>query len=384
MKKKKILILGASGEMVPLMELARKEGYTVLATDRNPGSEGLTAADIPFVLDASDLTNVMAIATGHQVEAVITRTELLLPVLAEVCARLGLSGPSPEVAALSVDKFLFREQMAKAGIRTPKYASPETPREVQHAIIHTGLPAIVKPVDFSGSTGVRRVSDLKEAEDAWISAKNLSPAGRVIIEELLEGREVSVETWTEGKITRIAAITDKLISGNGHFVELGHSIPTSVTPTERTEIETTVKLMARAMDLNQCLTHTELMLTAQGPVIIETGARPGGDLIGLKLVEMATGINMNKVMLYLSLGRRIPPLTPDTGAAAIRFVTTDNRKRFETFHPLLIKDPNFAGYCSLRDDDPGKLHSSADRLAWYLFSAPDSQSLKNTLDLCDE
>jgi biotin carboxylase len=384
MMQKKILILGASGEMVPLMELARREGYQVRATDRNPRSEGLAAADIPFSIDASDLSRVMGIATGHQVDAILTRTELLLPVVAEVCARLGLPGPSRKAAAMSVDKYLFREEMAKAGIRTPKFASPTLAREVRRAILHTGLPAIVKPVDFSGSTGVRRVNGLKDAEAAFQVAMEISPSRRVIVEELLEGKEVSVETWTEARKTTIAAITDKIVSGNGRFVELRHTIPAALNNGERAAIEAAVQQMTAVMELNHCLTHTEVMLTSHGPVIIETGARPGGDLIGLRLVELATGISMNKVMLYLATGRKLPVLAPGSGAAAIQFVTSDNKHHFDHHHPLLVKDPNFVGFCSLRDDDPGRLHSSADRLAWYLFKAPDLQTLSNTLKRCDE
>lgn len=382
--KKKILILGAGEEMIPLMDIARSEGYLILATDRDCRSKGLAHADVKINLDATDVVTVLAIAVGHQIDAVLTRSELLLPVVAYVCSKCGLPGPSEEVAALSVDKYLFREKMASAKIRAPKYYMPEKASEVRSAIDVTGFPAIVKPVDFGGSNGVSKVTTLPEAKQAWENARNVSPSGRVIFEELLEGREVSVETWTEAGRTHVAAITGKTVSDNGHYVELRHTIPVLLNPFEAEAIKAEVQKMAGVMQLNQCLAHTEVILASQGPVIIETAARPGGDLIGLRMVEMATGINMNKVMLYLALGRKVPEWIPRSGATAVQYVTSFNRSFAETNHDILTKDPNFAGYCKLRDDDPERLVSSADRLAYYLFRAGNLEELEQSLKPFDE
>lgn len=383
-KRKKILILGASEEMIPLMDIARSEGYLILVTDRDCRSKGLEYADVRFNLDATDVSSVMAIAVGHQIDAVLTRTELLLPVAAHICAQRGLPGPSVEVAALSVDKHLFRNKMACAKIRTPKFYLMEKASEVKAAIDITGFPAIVKPVDYSGSIGVTSVSTLQEAKQAWENAKEVSPSGRVIVEQLLEGREVSVETWTEARNTHIAAITGKTVSDNGHYVELRHTIPARLNPFEAEAIKAEVQKMAAVMQLNQCLAHTEIILTTQGPVIIETAARPGGDLIGLRMVEMATGINMNKVMLYLALGKKVPEWMPRHRATSVQYVTSYNRSFAETNHDILTKDPNFAGYSKLRDDDPERLSSSADRLAYYLFRAENLEELEQSLKPFDE
>ncbi|MDD4986895.1 MAG: ATP-grasp domain-containing protein [Dehalococcoidales bacterium] len=384
MKRRKVLILGASEEMIPLMLLARQEGCKVLATDRNPDAPGLAHADTPFHLDASDVTKVIAVAKMHKVNGILTRTELLLPVLARACALLGFSGPSEEVAALSVDKYLFRQKMSEGGLMTPAFHSPRHVSEVRQAVTHTGLPAMVKPVDFSGSTGVVRVDTPEQSEAAWNRARQLSPSGKVIIEQMLEGKEVSVETWTAGGTTHIAAITGKQVSDNGHFVELRHTIPADITEEEKLSIQKEVHRMACIMKLNHCITHTEVLLTSRGPVIIETGARPGGDLIGLQLVEMATGINMNRIMLYLALGMKIVPQLVRSGAAAIQYVSSENRAFIESRHETLLKDANFAGYRKIREDDPGQLHASTDRLAYYLFRANDLPSLNNSLTSFDE
>lgn len=384
MKKTKVLLLGASEEMIPLIHLAQNEGIQVLATDRNPDSAGLTAADLPFVMDAADFDQAMTIAAGHRVDGVLTRSELLLPVAAKICSRLHLHGPSELVAALSVDKYLFRQSMADHGIATPRFISPDHPGQIADALAFTGTPAIVKPVDYSGSTGVVRVYNVQEAVTAWNEGVEISPSGRVIIEEMLTGREISVETWSDNAHTHIAAITDKTVSDNGHYVELRHKIPAEITNLELQQIETVVQQMAKAIGLSNCITHTEVMLTTAGAVIIETGARPGGDLIGLRLVELATGLNMNQVMLYLALGKEIPPHTPLNHAASIQYVTSENSEFIEAIHSSIMSDQNFIEYKKLMEDNPRRLISSADRMGYYLFHASDLSSINQSLAIFNE
>lgn len=383
-QKPLLLILGASKEMLPLMEIARNDGYMIAATDRDPAAPGLALADFPFPADVGHNDTLIELMNALNPVGVLTRVELLLPQMARACKQFGLPGPSEQVALLSVDKHLFRHTIHEAGLSTPRFAEVTMDFPLHKALDHTLLPAIVKPVDYSGSTGVKKVSSYDEAEDALKTAMNVSPSGRVIVEEYLAGREFSVETWSQFGETHIAAITEKRVSDNGHFVELQHIIPADINTDERLLVETEVQKMAKAMSLNDCLTHTEVMLTRAGAVLIETGARPGGDMIGLTLVEMATGISMNQIMLYLALGKPVPPMPLRPGAAAIRFLTSDNIASLQRIHDSLLKDPNFAGYEILRSDDPGKLESSADRVAYFLFRAEDRQSLLKTLSALDE
>jgi biotin carboxylase len=384
MKKPALLILGVSEEMIPLIRLAQDAGCLVVGTDRNPDSSGLHAVDRACVVDTSDRDALQRLLLKERPDAMLTRVEALLPLVAEMCVQHRMPGPSLEVAALSVDKYLFRERMAAAGLRTPRYGVATHADEMPSLLSQTGLPVVVKPVDHSGSTGVARASTVEEAQKAFSHAYRLSPSGRVIVEELLHGREFSVETWTDEETTHIAAITEKRVSGNGHFVELRHTIPANITAAEAEAIEAEVQQMALVMKPRWCLTHTEVMLTERGTVLIETGARPGGDMIGLRLVEMATGINMNRVWLSLAFGERPPVMKRTNRASLIQYVTSENKPKADQLHAALLKDPNFAGYHQLREDNPGRLHASTDRIACYLFTANSPELMSNTIKLIDE
>ena len=377
--KQKVLILGASSEMIPLITLASEEGYRVLATDRNPQSPGLNHADIPIVMDALNREEVVRVALENQVSGILTRSEVLLPSLAYACDICQLPGPSETVAALSVDKLLFRQCMKSSGLPGPLFTAPSDLDEVKKGLEIIGLPAIVKPVDFGASSGVQRVNTLQDALEAFEVARKISRTGRVLLESLMHGTEVSVETWTQGGMTHIAAITSKMVSDNGHFVETGHQIPALLSKGEQQQVIQHVNEMAIAMGLDDALAHTEILLTPEGPRLIETAARPGGDLIGLKLVELATGINMNRIMLYLALGKEIIPTVPENHAVAIRYVTTLNKEFCRAHHPQILQDPYCIEYFIEREDDPGVLKSSSDRLGYYLFRAPDMNALRESL-----
>ncbi len=381
--RKRLLLLGGSDEMLPLIRLAQSEGYEVFATDRNPEAPGLQLADRTFCLDAANTDAVMALAHEAEIDAITTRTELLLPTIASVCKAMHLPGPTEKCAKLSVNKYLFRDEMQRAGIRTPRFASPENTSDLENALSWTGFPAIIKPVDFSGSTGVSMVRDNIEGNTAFHQAMKASPTGRVIVEQFISGREISVETWTQFGETHFAAFTDKQVSANGHFVELRHTIPAALSADERAAVMEEVKKMANAMELNDAIAHTEVILTKDGPCIIETGARPGGDHIAFRLVPLATGIDMYRVMFELSVGHEVSLAPPEGRAAAIQYVSSENHLYIDTIHQSVLLNTNFVEYIPGILYNPGKLTCSADRMGAYLFSAETADSLAKSLCIFD-
>lgn len=380
---KQFMLLGASEEMLPLIRLAQAEGYEVIATDRNPEAPGLQLADHPFCLDASDLSVTMELAKRWKPVAITTRTELLLPVVASVCTEFKLPGPTAKCAALSVDKYRFREAMQRAGIRTPRFASPKNEAELKKSLEFTGLPAIIKPVDFSGSTGVSFISCTEEALPAFENAKHKSPSGRVIIEEYIIGKEISIETWSQYGKTHFVAFTGKQVSDNGHFVELRHTIPAAISIEEQQMVGAEVKKMASAMELNDAIAHTEVILSVNGPVIVETGARPGGDHIAFRLVPMATDVDMYRIMFQLAAGIVVPLAHPAGRASAIQYITSGNIEYIETIHNSVVSDKNFVEYIEHSANRPVKLTCSADRSGAYLFAASDAASLAKSLRIFD-
>ncbi|PKH05291.1 acetyl-CoA carboxylase biotin carboxylase subunit family protein [Moritella sp. Urea-trap-13] len=378
---KTIMILGITEELFPLVDIARENGYKVLATDRNPDSEGLKYVDIPVILDSLDKEKVLELAVKYKVEAVTTRTEMLLPTISFICEKLGLFGPSVLVSSLSNDKYLFREFMKNAGVAVPDYLLVDECTTVEQIENELAYPFILKPVDFSGSGGVVLIENRKDFIKHKAESLSSSVSKRAIAESFLYGKEYSIETVSQHDVTHVVAITEKHIVGEQRFVEDRHIIPANLSAAAEQSIKKEVKEMANVMGMNNCIAHTEVMLTSRGPVIIETASRPGGDNICFKLVELATGINMYRNMLNLSLGIKVDYTATKKSFSGIQFITPLNKSAINKC--LTLKEehkvPTFIEFY-FKDNLSTELKQSIDRLGYFICSSNRRDTLSELLD----
>jgi biotin carboxylase len=184
------------------------------------------------------------------------------------------------------------------------------------------VPFIVKPADNSGSRGIYLVndpSDDAEIEAAYAHCRPHSRAGDVVVEEYMRGPEVSVETLTIDGICHVIQITDKLTTGAPHFVEMGHSQPTRLSQETADRIREVAIAANRAIGITFGPSHTEIIVTDEGPKVVELGARLGGDCITTHLVPLSTGIDMVECCIRVALGEQ-PNIAPKhQKGSAIRY-----------------------------------------------------------------
>lgn len=91
-------------------------------------------------------------------------------------------------------------------------------------------------------------------------------SGKVIVEKFVEGREFSVETLSQGWPDFYYCLTEKITKGEeqGFFVEDAHLIPANLSVAEKCLIETEVLKAISVIGVNNCPTHTEVKLNADG------------------------------------------------------------------------------------------------------------------------
>jgi carbamoyl-phosphate synthase large subunit len=164
-------------------------------------------------------------------------------------------------------------------------------------------------------------------------------------------------------------------------VEERHIIPGDLTQAEEVAIRGEVMKMADSFGINNCPTHTEIMLTHQGrPVLIETGARPGGDNIGFVLVEQATGISMYENLLNLALGQPLDVSRTKQHAAGIQYITPLNYSQMIRNHIKAINDQNLYRYEIENKKITDAFNNSNDRLGYYIFTSNTREKLIKSLD----
>jgi biotin carboxylase len=195
----------------------------------------------------------------------------------------------------------MRQAFEQNGLKCPKYFKVERVEELELYKENLLFPLIVKPVDRSGSKGVTKVIKYEELLSAIELSLKDSICKQAIIEEFIDGIEVSVETISFRGIHHILTITDKVTSGNPHFVELEHHQPSELDENIQNEIYAETLKALDALEIKYGASHAEFIISEKGIYITEVGARMGGDFIGSDLVYLSTGYDFLKGVIDISL-----------------------------------------------------------------------------------
>lgn len=270
---------------------------------------------------------------------VTSTSEFFIPAVAELTDWLGLPGNPVDAVRTCRDKALLRAALTAAGVRQPVHAVVGADRDdgtgarladrVAAAVARTGLPCVVKPVDDSGSNGVRLCADVAEAVAqaerilaVRTNVRGLPTARRVLVEEYLSGPEVSVELFGAGDALHCLGITDKQVSAPPHFVELRHVFPADLPTAVAADVTDLVRQAVRAVGVTHGATHTEVRMTSTGPAIIEINPRPAGGMIP-ELILAATGVDLLEQQLRTTTGLPVTVTPEAKGCAGIWFLTAD-------------------------------------------------------------
>lgn len=136
----------------------------------------------------------------------------------------------------------------------------------------------------------------------------------------MTGPEVSVEAMTIDGKTTVIAITDKYITEPPYFVETAHSEPSRLSAGVQEKIRETALQAVRAIRLQNGPSHTEIKVTEDGPKVVETAARLGGDFITSRLVPLSTGVDLVGASVRLAAGEKPDLSVKWQRAAAIHFI----------------------------------------------------------------
>ncbi|MGW1342704.1 ATP-grasp domain-containing protein [Kribbella sp. NPDC002412] len=292
--------------------------------------------DQALLLEYGDIDRLLplvrALHEAYPFQAAVSLFELGLLPAARTNEELGLAGESVATVELLLDKWRMRRHLDAKGISPVASAVGRSTDDVREFVEAHGLPVIVKPTRESGSLAVFSLRDQADVDavaerfralDGRWGAKDLTAADsfdEFLMEEFLDGPEISVETLSFDGRHVVVAVTDKE-TGPG-FVELGHSQPSGHPAETLREVTELVTEFLGAVGLQNGPGHTEVKLTSRGPRIIESHNRVGGDRIN-DLAELVYGVDMERSALGAPFGL-VEPLagSPEPrGGAAVRFLT---------------------------------------------------------------
>lgn len=306
-------------------------------------------------------------------DGVITSCDYYLSTAARIAGRLGLPASSPEAVENACRKDATRRVLADAGVPGPRFAVHEEWAAIARAAREIGYPLVVKPVDLCAGMYVWRVDDeeqlaaaVRALADFPVNARGQRRSPVVLLEELLDGPEVSVETVSHAGAVHVIGVTDKSVGGAPAFIETGHMFPAALPAADAEAAEQTALSALKALGLTDgVVAHTEIKLTSAGPRVVEVNPRPAGNRI-TELIRHVTGIDLAAAFVDVSLGRAPDLRRTDTGlrSAAIGFLvpqTTGTLEALDGSHLRTLPD-----VLEVQLAEPGKQVKAADSNNGYL------------------
>jgi biotin carboxylase len=314
-----LLVLGAGPAQLGLLEAARAHGIWTAVCDRDPAAPGFALADRRCIIATDDEPALERLAAAFPLGGIISPgTDPPVAVGARIAAKHRLSHPiSPETAVRSTNKLRQREALAEAGVPQPRW---------QVATIDPAfdppLPAVVKAADRTARAGLSLVRRASRLEPAVEAARAASRSGAVLVEEYLEGPEVTVSGFSAAGEFVPLAVTDRISADGAAFgVPLAHVWP-SVHEEAAAEV---ARRAVEALGIEDGPSYTQLRISRGGPEVIQVAARLGGGH-DAELVELVTGIDLNGLAIAAALGQPLAASEIGTprkmwiGGAATRFL----------------------------------------------------------------
>lgn len=302
MNKKSLLVFGVGELQKSIIERAKAKDLFVIGIDPDNKAFCKDIVDVFEEVGGEDYEKTLAIAEKYRISGLITAaTDKPLVMMAQIAKKLNLSFYSVETAIISTDKYLMKEQFLERGIPCAKGKLISRVDEIQDL----KYPLIIKPRDNSGSRGVILCNDFASLKWAFKEAQQYTKKNTILVEEYIEGKEYSIESLHWNGYTEVIQFTEKRVTSHPYNVELGHIQPAQLSDEVKDSIRTLINKVAHCLHFENCASHTELKVNDRGIFIIETSPRLGGDFITSELVPLSTGINIEDILLQISLGNDI-------------------------------------------------------------------------------
>ncbi|MGA2764302.1 MAG: ATP-grasp domain-containing protein [Spirochaetia bacterium] len=306
---KTILILGAGVMQIPGIRLARANGWKVIVADGNGEALGRPLADHFEVVDLKDRDRLLAVARRCKdrdgLDGVFTAGTDFSSSVAWVAEKMGFPGISFDTAMKATDKCLMREAFQAAGVPSPRFARWTGATDPLSVLGALDFPLVVKPVDNMGARGVRRVDSAEALADACRAALSLSRSSRVIVEEFMEGPELSLDAVVWRGNVSVCGVADRHIFFPPSFVEMGHTMPTALDAATTKGIEDVFKAGIRAIGIDNGAAKGDIKLTPRGPMVGEIAARLSGGYMSGWTFPLSSGVEVTEAALRIAVG--LPP-----------------------------------------------------------------------------
>ena len=318
----KALVLAGGFPQIALIEELKRRGIYTLLADYYENPVAKPYADKFYRASTLDVDAITAIARDEQVDFLITAcTDQALNTVARVSETLGLPCYIDYQTALNVTNKQYMKQVFNAhNIPTAKHVIMGVMEEEKLAGLQ--YPLIVKPVDCNSSKGVKRVENFAELLPAFQKAVEYSRTDTAIVEEFIDGEELSVDVYVEEGTAHVLSVSslDK-IANNDKFVIFRGRYSADVVDKVHDLVQGIAQQIADAFGLVNSPMLIQMITDGKRAAVLEFSARTGGGVKYL-LIKKASGFDVISAVVDLTLGNKphVEKVVPENRLIANEFI----------------------------------------------------------------
>lgn len=364
---KKLAIIGASYLQQPLVEKCKELGVYTICFAWEEGAVCKDLCDKFYPISTIDKDAILKICQDIKIDGITTiASDVAVLTVNYVAEKMGLIGNPDKYSETATNKYLMRQCFMEHNVPSPKFCL--TDGIIPEIVNSFRYPVIVKPTDRSGSRGVEKVEEANELQAAIERACKESFQKKAVIEEFVEGCEISVESISYKGKHYVLQITDKVTTEAPFFVELEHHQPSSLPNDIKDRVKAIVLNALDALHIQYGASHSELKITEDGDIrVIEIGARMGGDFIGSNLVQLSTGYDFLKGVVEVALGTFEEPVITENSFSGVYFLCKETER-------LKVIIENYKNYqeivkAEITDTELRNIECSADRSGYFIYKS---------------
>ena len=311
--KKCLMIVGAGEEQIYAYKLAKKMGLYVVGTDKNPDAPGFNYADKKLIASTRNVDETLHHARifnkSRKINGVITLANDVPYTIAKVANNLNLPSISIQTAKISSNKLIMKKLFLENGIPSPFFEEVFSSIDIKNKIEKWGYPIIIKPIDGRGSRGVLRITEDIDLDWAFEFSKKFSDKGFIIAEKFVDGSQLSTESIVYKGICYTSIVTSRnyeyLEKYKPFIVENGGLAPANLSKKEIDDVHKLLEKVANSLKIYNGTIKGDLVLSSNGPQIIEVATRLSGGYLCTDQIPMTTGIDLVEQNIKLSLGEEL-------------------------------------------------------------------------------
>ena len=340
---KTLLIVSGGIEAADAAKRAKEMGHMVVVSDIDPNAPGFAFADSCLIADVYGAEETAAAAERYnrkirKIDGVLCVAADAPITAAKVAERLGLPGLPVHVAELACDKLAMKKCFRDAGVAVPWFQEVATPQELQRIAVERGRDLVIKPVDSRGSRGVQRVALVADLAKAFVLAQSYSPTQRVMVEQYLDGPQVSTESLVTGGQCFTPGFSDRnyefLERYAPFFIENGGDLPSHLPKETQAKVRDLVARAASAMGVREGTVKGDIVVHGGKPYVIELAARLSGGFFCTREIPLNTGVDFIGAAIRIALGENVAEedVTPKHFTPVIQRYVFPNPGTVRTIH----------------------------------------------------